>query len=745
MLAVLALDGAGYYIAVRSVGAVEPSRISLLQDIFVAVAILTITVGLVLPGMIAHGATAVATAADGLAKGALADLTRAMKALAEGDLESARVSVDVAHVEIRSADEIGAMASSFNVILDEAARVATSLDGARQALVDHRFELQALIIAQTIHSTQQTAVAELGRSALRSSDIDLIADLALDALTAGLRAQRAVLIKQDSPASPFSKIERGGPNCGPDPEIFPADDDQLRVLFAEQLPVRLQPRRESSTVAHAGVWAQIITQRAQFGGLAVYTDSAERSFSDADLGFVGAIASVVGSAVDRIRAEDELTRQALHDPLTGLPNRVLFADRVGLALRRMSRDPSMLSVLFVDVDQFKVINDSLGHEKGDRLLVLIAQRLEQAVRVGDTVARFGGDEFIILAERVGQLDEVTGIAERIHAAASEPVMLDGRNHFVTVSTGIAICSTPDVTYGDLLRDADAAMYQAKAAGRNRTAVFTDAMHARALYRFETELELRAAIAGGQLCLHYQPIIDLTTGTISGVEALVRWNHPTHGLVPPAAFIDIAEETGLIVPLGEWVLGEACRQAQAWRSQPELEALTMSVNLSGRQIAQSDLIAVVSNILSASELPPQNLVLEITESVLMVDAEASIRILADLKRLGLRLSIDDFGTGYSSLSYLRKFPADILKVDKSFVDGLGNEDDARAIVQATINLAHSLGLTTIGEGVETEAQREQLVDLGCDKAQGYLFFRPQLATDITKILLRVDHRDLPTPS
>jgi diguanylate cyclase (GGDEF)-like protein/PAS domain S-box-containing protein len=448
------------------------------------------------------------------------------------------------------------------------------------------------------------------------------------------------------------------------------------------------------------------------------------------------VTTQLGRVVERELAASLLTHQALHDPLTGLPNRTLFADRLSQALVRLHRQPSTVAVLFVDVDNFKVINDSLGHDQGDEILMQMARRLTGAVRPGDTVARFGGDEFVILCEEIHAEGEAVRIGERIRELAGAPMVVSGRDHFVTVSTGIALTSAAQTVPADLLRDADAAMYQAKAAGRARSTVFADSMRTRALHRLDTEIALRRAIAEGELRLYYQPIVNLTTGRTDAVEALVRWQHPTQGIIPPAEFIPIAEETGLIIPLGEWVLGEACRQANGWRrTYPQLSHMTMSVNLSGRQIAQPDLTDVVAHVLADSGLAPSGLVLEITESVLMGDAESAIVVLRRLKDLGVSLSVDDFGTGYSSLSYLKKFPVDVLKIDKSFVDGLGTEGEDTAIVRATINLAHSLGLSTVAEGTETPTQLKALTELGCDKAQGFLFSRPQPAESITESLLR----------
>jgi diguanylate cyclase (GGDEF)-like protein len=420
----------------------------------------------------------------------------------------------------------------------------------------------------------------------------------------------------------------------------------------------------------------------------------------------------------------------------------LFVDRVTLAMARLPRHEGVVAVLFVDVDHFKVVNDSLGHSIGDRLLVLVADALTSAVRPGDTVARFGGDEFAILCEDLCDVAEAVAIGERIQNVVTTPFVLDERDHHVTVSTGIAIADSPGPSAAELLRDADSAMYQAKDAGRSRSVLFAPVMRTRALHRLDTELSLRHAITEGDLRLYYQPIVNLATGRTNGVEALVRWEHPNRGIILPDEFIPVAEATGLIVPLGEWVLGEACRQTHTWHVEyPDLAHLTVAVNLSGRQITQTDLVSVIANILAHTGLDPARLVLEITESVLMRDAAFTVAALGALKALGVGISVDDFGTGYSSLSYLKEFPVDILKIDKSFVDGLGDDDHDSAIVRATINLAHSLGLTTVAEGTETAIQVRTLTELGCDKAQGYLFSRPGPAGAITQHLLH-HHQTVP---
>jgi diguanylate cyclase (GGDEF)-like protein len=603
-------------------------------------------------------------------------------------------------------------------------------------------DLEALVVERTAHAAQQAAIAHLGRVALPSSDLAFICDRAEATVAATLHADRADVVEYSNRDCTLSLVRPTSPDDAHiRPRLSVDEDSPWSSVLGAASPLMLDAvdcnQLFGPEVGQGqGLWATIAVHHEPFGGLVCQRDDPQLAFTSGDLSFLGAVTNIVGSAVNRIRNEEELNHQALHDPMTGLPNRVLLVDRLNLALDRLHRQHTTLAVLFVDVDQFKVINDSLGHDQGDRLLVLMSERLTGAVRPGDTVARFGGDEFVVLCEDLLGENEAVSIGERIRQAAATPLVLDNRDYFVTVSTGIALTDSPDMAAADLLRDADSAMYQAKQTGRARSAVFAQSMRTRAVRRLDTELALRQAITVGQLRLDYQPIVNLTTGRTDGVEALVRWEHPTEGLLFPSEFIAIAEETGLIVPLGEWVLGEACRQIQTWRTQyPQLSHLGVSVNLSGRQIAQSDVVSVVANVLADTGLPPGRLVLEITESVLMADAEYAITVLRGLKDLGVRLSVDDFGTGYSSLSYLKRFPVDILKIDRSFVDGLGVDDEDSAIVQATINLAHSLGLTTVAEGTETPGQVRALTELGCDKAQGYLFSRPQPATTLIGSLLQ----------
>jgi diguanylate cyclase (GGDEF)-like protein len=421
---------------------------------------------------------------------------------------------------------------------------------------------------------------------------------------------------------------------------------------------------------------------------------------------------------ERKRLEAELIHQAFHDALTGLANRALFRDRVEHALTRTGRDTEHIAVCFLDLDNFKAVNDGLGHEAGDRLLCVVAARLVGATRTHDTVARLGGDEFALLLEGVRDDAEAMAIIERVESAMRTPMSLDGKPVAITASTGIAR-SGPDARADELLRNADVAMYRAKARGGGAHALFVPEMHAAVLDRLELEADLRMAIAAQQFHLLYQPVVELASGRVVGVEALLRWNHYKRGLVMPGEFIPLAEESGLIIPLGRWVLNEACRQGALFGG----PALSISVNLSGRQLQHAGLTDDVVDALRRSGLPPDRLVLEITESVIMQDTEATLHKLQALKTLGIRLAIDDFGTGYSSLGYLQRFPIDILKLDKTFVDGVARGGTDAALARAIIALGDTLHLSTVAEGVEHAQQRDELLALGCELAQGYLFARP----------------------
>lgn len=430
----------------------------------------------------------------------------------------------------------------------------------------------------------------------------------------------------------------------------------------------------------------------------------------------------IEDVTDHRALQAQLTHQALHDPLTGLPNRALFTDRLAQALARTERDPAKLAVLFLDLDRFKVVNDSLGHAAGDQALMTIARRLDQLLRPGDTAARFGGDEFVLLCVDVDAAD----IAKRVGAAVAEPIALSGPV-VLTASIG-GVVSTGGEHPDRLIADADAAMYQAKQGGRARFEVFDESLRSRALARLATETALRTGIECGQLRLHFQPEVALDGRQIIGMEALVRWEHPERGLLTPDAFIDLAEETGLIEPLGRWVLQEACRQQARWRDQGITQAV-MWVNLSVHQLTDPALPATVVEALRTAGLTGSDLGLEITESVLMHNLEHTTTALDALHELGVHLAIDDFGTGYSSLAYLQRFPIDTLKIDQSFVAGLDDarlQQESHAIVAAVIGLAHTLNLRVVAEGVETESQLQRLHDLHCDTAQGFYFSAPRPA-------------------
>ena len=437
---------------------------------------------------------------------------------------------------------------------------------------------------------------------------------------------------------------------------------------------------------------------------------------------------------ERKTFEEQLAHQAFHDALTGLPNRALFMERLGHALARARRRRTPVGVLFLDLDNFKVVNDSLGHDAGDRLLVAVAERLASCIRPDDTVARLGGDEFTLLLEDPADEGEISEVAERIAEALLVPLTVGGREVFTTGSVGIAVSRGDYATPDELLRDADTAMYRAKTDGKAHCVVFDRAMNLRAVERLELECDLRRALENGELRVFYQPIIFLESGRICEVEALVRWEHPQRGLIPPDAFIPLAEETGLIVPLGLWVLREACRQMSEWQAgRPDGPPLTLSVNLSARQLQQADLVEQVVEVLRETGMDPARLKLEITESMMMHDAEATLQKLHRLKALGAHLAVDDFGTGYSSMSYLSTLPIDALKIDRSFVSRMGAQEEDTAIVRAIVTLAKTLNLRITSEGIETPAQLVKLRALGCDQGQGYHFSRPLPAAEVGPLL------------
>jgi diguanylate cyclase (GGDEF)-like protein len=447
---------------------------------------------------------------------------------------------------------------------------------------------------------------------------------------------------------------------------------------------------------------------------------------------VSLIAYMLSSSLNR--AYEETRRQALHDSLTGLPNRTLFTNRLQQSIDRKYREPGTSAVLYMDLDQFKVINDSLGHESGDALLIEVSRRLRSCLRPGDTAARLGGDEFTILLDEISNPSDAVRVAKRIADELREPFGLDEHQIFVTTSVGIALNESASVSPNSLLRNADVAMYEAKKEGKARYKIFDPGMHAQALRRLEMENELRRAINQEELRIHYQPKVLLDTGEIVGMEALVRWDHPEQGLINPNEFIPLAEETLLINPLGRWVLQEACRQAREWRRRyPDHSDLVMSVNLSVRQFQQPNLISELSEVLQETSLDPRALQLEITESVVTDDAGYAVDLLQKLKILNVQLGLDDFGKGYSSLTSLRQFPLDDLKIDKSFVEGIGQNVQDTAIVQLIVDLAHTVGMQVVGEGVERAEQLTRLREMRCDVAQGFYLSRPLTSEEAEALL------------
>lgn len=494
--------------------------------------------------------------------------------------------------------------------------------------------------------------------------------------------------------------------------------EALVAHFAAQTP---DFEREYRMLHQDGTYRWVLCR-----GLAVYDDQ-------------GKAMRIAGSLTDitsRKRTEKQLLHDALHDTLTDLANRALFMDRLERSLERSKRhEKYIFAVLFLDLDRFKLVNDSLGHIIGNQLLVAIARRLQPCVRLGDTVARLGGDEFVILLEGIESASDATRVAERILMELAQPFHLSEHEMFATASIGIALSSTGYEQPEAILRDADAAMYRAKALGKSRYELFDASMHAQAAALLQLETDLRYALDRQEFELHYQPIVWLKTKKLVGFEALVRWRHPQRGLVSPGEFIPAAEDTGLIVPLGWWVLQEACRQMQVWQQQFVVSyPLNISVNLSGKQVAQPDVVERVEHILQTTGLPPSSLKLEITESSIMEHAESTIATLEQLKALGIQLAIDDFGTGYSSLSYLYRFPVDTLKIDRSFINRMDVELEKLELVRTIATLAWNLNMDVVAEGIETQQQLSHLRALGCEYGQGYFFSKPVAAIAAEPLLV-----------
>ena len=593
----------------------------------------------------------------------------------------------------------------------------------------------------TQHTRQHDAVAHLGQLALREHDQAAFLDEVVATVARTLEIELCTLLRLRDNEEMLDVIANAGYNHGP--TALPTGRDTqsgytLRTrepVVSDDLPG--ETRFDSTLLVEqgmlSGMTAVVDGREHPFGVLTAHT-SRRRCFTRDDVNFLIAIANVVSAAVERGRKEDSARHAALHHSLTGLPNRTLALDRIDRALARRRRDGTDVSVLVIDVDRFELINDSLGHDAGDAVLLGLAARLEEALRPSDTIAHLGGDEFLIVSEHSEGARYAVELAERLGAAVRRPLVSASGAHHLSASIGIALASETEDSAVSLLRDADAAMHRAKDEGRGRYELFDETVRAQVVSRLRTETELRVALELEQLEIHYQPILDLVSGQPVAAEALVRWRHPQHGLVPPLDFIPIAEETGLIGALGRYVLERASAQGAAWQ-QRYGTPLKMYINVSGFQLADVQFAAQAVEIARRSGLMPETLGLEVTESVLIAEGRSSIDVLRELDAHGLPLVLDDFGTGYSSLSYLRRFPLNSVKVDRSFIDGLGSSEQDAAIMKAIVEMCRALGLTVVGEGVETPAQLQQLRELGCDQVQGYLFCRPMPVDEASEFLDR----------
>jgi diguanylate cyclase (GGDEF)-like protein len=610
--------------------------------------------------------------------------------------------------------------------------------GAMAAALEHSESVSHM------RATQQREVAAFGQRALSGDPVEELMQDASSTLQRVLEVDLAgVLELEPDGESLVLRANVGLPSEMIGSFILPAGaGSQAGYTLESDRPVIVgdwaeetrfeEPELGEMLGVSSGVTVPIRVGGTPFGILDLQTFEVRR-FGRDDVNFLQSIANVLASAIERRNEAEDAVHRALHDPLTGLPNRALFEDRLGRALAEQERRGSSVAVIFLDIDHFKLVNDSLGHQAGDELLKAVAPRLRQALRPGDTVARFGGDEFGILLEDVADESDATRVAERIAAALAKPFVVWEREHFVTASSGIAVGGAGQLAEA-MIRDSDAAMYRAKERGRARYEIFDEAMRVRVAHRLRIENELRSAIECNELRVHYLPVVSLASGMITGAEALVRWEHPQHGLMDPRDFIPVAEESRLIGAVGRWVLETACRETAAWHAaNPDRPPVEISVNMSVRQLGDRELIQAVRRALTAAGVDAMNLSLELTEGALVEETESAFAALTELKRLGVRFALDDFGTGYSSLGSLQRLPFDAIKLDRSFVERLGHDGVDKAIVTAVVALAQTMALSVVAEGIETKEQLAIVTELGCHRAQGFLFSRPVLAHEFARLL------------
>ncbi len=619
------------------------------------------------------------------------------------------------------------------------AGLAISVDVTRQRRAEARVRS---------HADAQSAIAELGRRALEGTSTSRLLTDGVEVVkrTLGVDAVSVMSVDEERSEYVMSAFTGVGPDIARFPRI-PLTDRHRRQLAAlgagPEMDFDVTRREPDGPMLAAMGIASIMIARIgpddrPYGLLGVSSHT-PRHFSAEEADFLQAAAHILWTAIERAEAEEEYRHAALHDELTGLPNRRLFVERIEEALARARNEHCGAAVLLFDLDNFKLINDSLGHDDGDRLLCALAPRLRAVARDGDTVARLGGDEFALVCGGIVSDEHALELADRVATALKEPVELGLRQHAIKASVGLVV-DGGEASADSLLRDADTAMHRAKERGGGAIERFSPAMHERAVARMRTESELHGAIKRDELLLHYQPFYTIPDRRLLGVEALVRWEHPRRGLVPPNEFIPLAEQSGLIVELGEWVLRTAATTLAAWRAKYRTsDQLTLSVNVSARQLlgmydgSGHSLRHTVATVLDETGLPPGQLALELTESMLMEAGEHSESALLDLKQLGIQLMLDDFGTGHSSLSRLSDLPLDVVKIDRSFVSGLGTDIGREPIVAAIVAMARALDLRVIAEGVETDAEWRGLVAERCDAAQGYLLARPMPAEALAALL------------